>query len=138
MIPFQSTHTPADPALFTVLDKSNYLKGLLILARKDNKLFDSEKNIIRDVARNFGFSRDFYEDTLKSLLDNKYILEEPIRFSNQRIAEYFLTDGLRLAYADDNCDDKELQWLKVVARANDMGEQEVNELIARYRVSRDK
>ena len=53
--------------MFTLIDKSNYLKGLLILAKKDNQLRDSEKNIIRSVAQRLGFSKDFYEETLQNL-----------------------------------------------------------------------
>ena len=103
---------------FSVLDKSNYLKGLLVIAKKDNKLTEPEKKIIRDIALRLGFATDFYEDTLKSLLANKYILEEPFKFSHNKIAESFVCDGLKLAFSDGIVPDKEIKWLKQVAEKN--------------------
>ncbi len=106
--------------MFTLIDKSNYLKGLLILAKKDNQLRDSEKNIIRSVAQRLGFSKDFYEETLQNLMRNEYILEDPIIFSNQEIAKMFISEGLELADADDEIVDKELKWLSTIASANNI------------------
>lgn len=104
--------------MFTVLDRSSYLKGLLVLAKKDEKLVESEKEIIRDIASRFGFSKDFYEETMRNLMANKYIGDEPVVFSDTAIARMFLQDGLKLAFADDEFDAKELDWLKKTADAN--------------------
>lgn len=104
--------------MFTVLDRSTYLKGLLVLAKKDEKLVESEKEIIRDIASRFGFSKDFYEETMRTLMANKYIGDEPVVFSDSAIARMFLQDGLKLAFADDDFDVKELEWLKKTADAN--------------------
>ena len=68
------------------LDRSNYLKGLLITARRDNQLAESEITIIKKLAARLGFSSDFFEETISHLLENKYITEEPIKFSNQETA----------------------------------------------------
>ncbi|MBX2976478.1 MAG: TerB family tellurite resistance protein [Ignavibacteriaceae bacterium] len=106
--------------MFTLLDKSEYLKGLLILARKNNSLDEKEKTVIRNVANRLGFSKDFYEDTLKYLMSNKYITEEPIKFSNPSIAKLFIKDGLELAYSDNELCEKELNWLKSIAKANQL------------------
>ncbi|MBK7866459.1 MAG: hypothetical protein IPJ75_05425 [Ignavibacteriales bacterium] len=51
--------------MLTTIDKSNYLKGLLIVARLDERLIDRERDQIRNVATRLGFSKDFYEETLK-------------------------------------------------------------------------
>ena len=51
------------------LDRSNYLKGLLITARKDEQLTDSEKNMIRKLSERLGFSLDFFEETINNLLE---------------------------------------------------------------------
>jgi hypothetical protein len=104
----------------SVLDKSNYLKGLLVIAKKDNKLTEPEKKIIRDIAVKLGFATDFYEDVLKSLLANKYIPEDPFKFSHTKIAESFICDGLKLAFSDGIPPDKEIKWLKKIAEANSL------------------
>lgn len=107
----------------TIQDKSNYLKGLLITAKKDNQLTETEKKIIRGIAVKLGFATDFYEDSLKSLLANKYLLDDPIKFSNKKIAESFVQDALKLIYADNMISDVEVNWLRTTADANSIGKE---------------
>jgi len=108
------------------LDRSNYLKGLLITARKDNQLTDSEISIIKKFAARLGFSTDFLEETITHLLENKYITEEPISFSNKNIAKSFIEDGLKLAFSDAVIGKNELFWLIETAKSNGLDEDWVN------------
>jgi len=114
------------------IDRSNYLKGLLITAKVDKQLTDPEKKIIKHFSDKLGFSSDFYEEIISSLLANEYIKEDPIVFSNTEIARSFIEDGLNLALADDKVDDLELNWLTATAKANSIDErwvkQKLNEL----------
>lgn len=119
----------------SVKDKSNYLKGLLIIARKDNQLAENEKKIIRDIAVRLGFAPDFYEDVLKSLLANKYISEEPIHFAEKKVAESFLADGLKLAYSVAVLAENKIEWLKQVSITNDIEENWFNEKLEKYKSS---
>jgi len=102
------------------------LKGLLITARKDKQLSETEISIIKKIATRLGFSSDFFEETISNLLHNKYITEEPIKFSRQDIAESFLEDGLKLALSDDTISDEETVWLKNTAKENGIDEEWVN------------
>ncbi|MCJ7554233.1 MAG: hypothetical protein MUO34_10155, partial [Ignavibacteriaceae bacterium] len=79
-----------------VLDRSNYLKGLLITAKLDKSLTDKEKEIIKGISDKLGFATDFYNETIRSLLSNQYISEETIIFSDSKIARSFLTDAIKL------------------------------------------
>ncbi len=119
--------------MFTIIDKSNYLKGLLILARKDNKLFESEKDIIRNIAKKLDFNKDFYEEILRNLLANQYIKDDPMRFSDKKIAQLFLEDGFKLACSDNDFDDKELFWLKDLAKVNEITDEEFNNLYDKFK-----
>ncbi len=121
----------------TLIDKSNYLKGLLIVAKKDNQLTEPEKKIIRNIALKLGFATDFYEDTLRDLLGNKYIVENPIKFSSRKIAESFVSDGLRLAFSDEMVSEKELDWLKATALENEIETEWFDNKIKNYRESKD-
>lgn len=105
---------------FTQLDKSNYLKGLLIIARKDNQLAESEKQILKQIALKLGFAKDFYEETIKNLLYNEHIKDEPIKFTTKQIAESFISDGLKLAFSDKKIHGAELEWLKETASINSL------------------
>jgi len=99
-------------------DKSSYLKGLLIIAKKDNVLAESEESIIRQLAKRLGFSESFYEATLQGLLSNDYLSEDPLKFSEEKISHSFITDGLMLAYSDNVLDEREKDWLRQTAEVN--------------------
>jgi tellurite resistance protein len=108
------------------LDRSSYLKGLLITARKDKQLTEAEISIIKKFASRLGFSTDFFEETITNLLENKYITEEPIKFSNKNIAKSFIEDGLKLALSDGVIEKDELFWLNATAKSNGIDEDWVN------------
>ena len=99
---------------------------MLITARKDNQLNDTEISIIKKFAKRLGFSSDFFEETISHLLENKYITEEPIKFSSQDIAKSFIEDGLKLALSDDKIGNAEINWLKITAKANGVDEELVD------------
>ena len=120
---------------FTQLDKSSYLKGLLIVAKKDERLTDFEKKFLKNIASKLGFASDFYEGTIRSLLSNKYIPEYPIKFSERMIAESFILDGIKLALKDDNLSEKELEWLKQTASENQLDEDWFNNKVKKLKES---
>jgi hypothetical protein len=102
------------------IDRSSYLKGLLITARIDNQLNEEEILIIKNLSKSLGFSSDFFEETISNLLENKYITDEPIKFSNQNIARSFIEDGLRLALSDKIVTKSEIGWLRQTALLNNI------------------
>ena len=101
-------------------DKSNYLKGLLIIAKKDNVLAEAEESIIRQFAKRLGFSTSFYEEILKSLMSNDYLSEDPLKFSDEKLSHSFIIDGLMLAYSDSILDEREIDWLRQTALVNNI------------------
>ena len=103
-----------------VQDKSSYLKGLLIIAKRDKQLSGSEEEILKNIAKKLGFSTDFYEYTIQNLLTNEYLSEEPVQFSEKKIAKSFILDGLKLANSDDNLHDDEVNWLRQTAISNNL------------------
>lgn len=119
----------------SIIDKSNYLKGLLITARKDNQLTETEKKLLKEISLKLGFASDFYEDIIKSLLNNKYIKDDPIIFSNKKIAESFVDDGLKLAYSDNQVSDNEINWLRTTSEANGIGKKWFEEKLALHKNS---
>ncbi len=125
----EQTHRRKFEMELTLLDRSNYLKGLLVVAKKDNQLTDPEKIILKGIAKRLGFATDFYEDTIRSLLTNKYISEKPIKFSNKKIAESFVSDGLNLAFSDQLPAEKEIDWLRSTASVNDLNDEWFNQKI---------
>lgn len=107
----------------THLDRSNYFRGLLLLVRQDNKVNKEEDSMILKIGKRLGFSYDFCKGTLKDILDNKYITEEPPKFSNKEVAEKFIKESIELAVIDDDLDIKELEWINSIIRENEMEEE---------------
>jgi len=101
-----------------LIDRSNYLKGLFITAKLDKELTQAEQDILKKISDKLGFASDFFQETVRSLLSNKYIIEEPILFSSQMIASSFLKDAIKLACANDPVSDEEFNWLKKTADIN--------------------
>jgi hypothetical protein len=103
-----------------IKDKSDFIKGLLVLAKKDRNLTNEEKSILKDVGNKLGFASEFIDESLFHLLQNPNISEEPVKFSDVDIARTFLQEGLKLAYCDTEDPSVELKWLNEVAKVNNI------------------
>ena len=103
-----------------LIDRSNYLKGLFITAKLDKELSSKEKDILKNISDKLGFASDFYQESIRSLLTNKYIKEEPIIFSDEEIARSFLSDAIKLVCCNDKITKEEVDWLKKTALTNNI------------------
>ena len=114
------------------IDRSKYLKGLLITAKLDKELSQNEKDIIKTISDKLGFASDFYKETIASLLSNKYIFEETIIFSDERIARSFLVDAVKLACSNNLVTENEINWIKKVAESNNIEKSLVDKQLKNY------
>ncbi len=106
----------------SLMDRSLYLKGLMLLIRKDRKIRDEEMQMMLSLGEKLGFDKKFCEETIKEILNNKYIIDEPPLFSNSDIAKPFLKDALQITLSDGEAHENELQWLRSVATVNGIDE----------------
>ncbi len=104
----------------TIEDKSNFLRGFLILIRKDNILEDEEKKMAMIIGKHFGFSESFCETAINELLENEFISEKPPVFSNQLIARFFLDESKNILMQIHGINIDEKIWLKQIAKANNI------------------
>jgi len=118
-----------------LIDRSNYLKGLFITAKLDKELSQNEKDILKKISDKLGFAYDFYDETVRSLLTNKYIKEEPIVFSEKEIARSFLNDAIKLACSNNIVTEAEVNWLKNTANVNDLNAEVVDKELKSYQES---
>ena len=100
------------------VDRSKYLRGLLIVARMDKQISESDKKIITNTAKHLGFSSNFYEEVLNTLLFNEYICNDPVSFETSYLAKHFLTDAIKLAGINKSLCDEEIIWFKDTASIN--------------------
>jgi hypothetical protein len=102
----------------SLIDRSLYYKGLMLLIRKDGKIQDDEISMIKYIGKILGFEAGFCEDTINELMDNKHIIDSPPLFSEPHIALCFIKDGLNLSTCDGQIHKTELAWLESVADSN--------------------
>jgi hypothetical protein len=102
----------------TELDRSNYLKAILILIGKDRKIGNKERELVVRLSGLLGFNRQFCENAINELLENLYIIEDPPVFSDLEIAKAFIIDGIRIAFCDGAMHLYEMNWIKSVGEKN--------------------
>jgi hypothetical protein len=127
---------------FTVQDKSNYLRSMLILIGKDKNVAIKEKELFLRLSKVLGFSKEFCEHAVNELLENEFIIEDPPIFSNMEIAKAFIKDGIQFAFADGNLHLYELNWLNFVGDRNKVDPQwrldQLNEFEKQGKINRSK
>ena len=115
-----------------LIDKSSYLKGLLVLARKDNHISKIQRTIILTAGKRLGFSTEFCEENVNTLLQNECLCDEPIKFNNLAVARSFIEDGLKLTCTGKLINDAELNWLWKAAKINSLDLKWFNEQVKKY------
>ncbi|MCX6167721.1 MAG: hypothetical protein NTX65_00135 [Ignavibacteriales bacterium] len=105
------------------IDKSNYLRGLLILIKRDRTINEIEKERIKELSKVLGFNGRFVENAVNELLDNEYLTENPPKFTNHILAEAFIKDALKIAFIDNVLNIYKLNWLSSFAIDNDLSKQ---------------
>jgi len=102
-------------------DGVNYLKGLLLLIRKDRKITDGEIRLVKRIGKALGFERKFCDNAIHEILENKHIDDAPPAFSTKKLAVKFIKDGLALAFSDKEVHPSEEAWLRSTAEKNGLG-----------------
>lgn len=102
----------------SVLDGSNYFKGLLLLIRKDRKIAESEIQLLKRIGKSLGFERKFTDIAIQEILENEYIEDVPPEFSTKELAIKFIKDGLVIALSDNEFHPFEEEWLRSTAEKN--------------------
>ncbi len=102
----------------SVLDAGNYFKGLLLLIRQDHKITESETTMMMRIGRTLGLEREFCEEAIRDILENRYITDTPPTFSTHELAMKFVRDGLRIASSPGRVNDPEDRWLSAIVKAN--------------------
>ncbi len=100
------------------IDKSNFFRGLLLLVSKDNKISQSEKEIILSIGKRFGYSTDYCLQSVNEILVNKYVSHKPPKFTEKATAEQFINLSIQIAVLDYNLHIEEIHWIIDTATVN--------------------
>jgi hypothetical protein len=100
------------------LDRSNYVKGLLLMIGKDKIITDKERDFLHKTGKTLSFNKEFIERAIDELFENEYLGNEPPVFSQNNYAEAFLRDAIKLACVDNDLSSEEFDWLQSIAVSN--------------------
>ncbi|MFH0733275.1 MAG: hypothetical protein V1773_03405 [bacterium] len=103
-----------------IIDKSNYFRGILLLIRKDFHISSPERDFVFRIGKTLGFDREFIDDSIKDLMYNEYIEDNPPKFSDPEIAKSFIIDGLKVVSTDTVVDPNEISFLNKTAENNSL------------------
>ena len=103
-----------------IIDKSNYFKGLLLLIKKDNRINEDERELLKKIGKILGFEKKFYENAIREILNNNFITQDPPLFTDEKIAKCFIKDGIKLAKLDQVLHAKEIDWLERICFENNL------------------
>lgn len=109
-----------DSKIMLTLDNSNFLRGLLLLIRKDKNVWDHEERIFIKAGIEFGFDKEFCKESLQSLLKNEYINNDPPKFFDTEIAKKFLLVGIKVINQDLRPHSEKIKFLETVAENNEI------------------
>ena len=69
----------------SLMDRSLYFKGLLLLIRKDQVVEEEEKALMMRIGRLFNFEEKFCKEVIDEILTNQHVVDEPPLFSESAI-----------------------------------------------------
>jgi hypothetical protein len=102
------------------IDASNYLRGLMLLIRKDHKITETEIILLKRIGKSLGFESEFCENTINEILNNKFVEDTPPVFAEKELAVKFIKDGLAVIFSDNILHPAEENWLIATAEKNDI------------------
>ncbi|HPD57321.1 MAG TPA: hypothetical protein P5294_05775 [Smithellaceae bacterium] len=113
----------------SLLDRSLYFKGLLILIRQDRAIREPEKKLMLRIGASMGFEKKFCRNNINEIMNNKNIDDSAPVFTRPEIARFFIHDGLIISAVDKDIHENELVWLKKVAAANGIEQSYVDDYL---------
>ncbi len=114
------------------IDTGSYLRGMLILIRKDNVIHKNETELMDKILIKMGFDPEIFKDTLSKFLYGKLVDEVPPKFSSKRATIKFILDAIEMSFVDNYFHIKELGWLDEVAKRNGVPPKFCKKKINRY------
>ncbi len=114
------------------IDTGNFLRGLLILIKKDNIIHQKEVELLNKMGKQLGFDREIYESAVNEFLLKKNIDSTVPRFSSLKVSIEFINDSIKMGFVDNYFHVKELEWLYEVAKKNKIPSSFVNKKLAKY------
>lgn len=122
------------PLKISKIDAGNYLKGLMLLIRKDHEVTEAEKSLLKRIGKSLGFEQEFCENTIDQILNNKFVEDTPPVFKEKELAVKFIKDGLAVIFSDDKIHPAEENWLIAAAEKNDIDIINFYELKKKYSI----
>jgi len=99
-------------------DQGLYLQGLLQVMISDETLDPRQRAHILEFATRRGFEKTYVENTIDSVIGNRFFPRTPPVFNSKETARSFLSEAHELALVDGVLHPREKQWLQKAAELN--------------------
>lgn len=73
---------------------------------------------MKRIGKALGFEREFCENAIHEILENKFIVDATPQFSTKELAGKFIKDGLTIAFSDNEIHLAEEDWLRAISEMN--------------------
>ena len=118
-----------------VMDRGNYLRGLLILIRMDKNVWDHENYLFMEEAESLGFDKEFSSNALRGLVTNKYLETAPPVFFDKKYAARLIIRGLHMINQNLKIHPEEIKYLVNIARMNNLSDKWEHRIIPQVMVN---
>ena len=105
-----------------IIDRSSYLRGLLLLIKKDKNVWDHENSFFLAEGSSLGFDKEFSSSALKEVITNKYIDTSTPLFYNKTYAIRLLIRGIQMINQNEKAHPEEINFLLSVAAINGLSD----------------
>ncbi len=85
--------------IVTTNDRQRYFNGLLKIVSIQKEIVPNEEILLRKIGTLLGFNKNYVDFEIEEFVLSRYINREVPIFSNCNLAEAFLKDGVKLAFA---------------------------------------
>ena len=119
----------------SIVDRSNYLRALIILIKQDKNVWDHEMKLFFKEGSSLGFEKNFCEHSLNNLLLNINIDPEPQKFFDKNNAKKLLIKGIQVINYDIKIHPEKLAFLEAVAKNNGLLQEWQTDLIKKIKIT---
>ena len=119
----------------SIVDRSNYLRALIILIMQDKNVWDHEMKLFFKEGSSLGFEKNFCEHSLNNLLLNINIDPEPPKFFDKKNAKKLLIKGIQVINDDLKIHPEKTAFLEAVAKNNGLLQEWKTDLIKKIKIT---
>lgn len=103
-----------------VIDRSNFLRALLLFIKADRNVWDHEKHVFVQEGTRLGFNKEYCEQALRDSITNKHINNQVPVFHFREYAVLLFNVGMEILIKDPRKSPMKIKFLKELLIRNNI------------------